>query len=46
MTYMNCLFLIEGFLLSLVLGMTIIPKILLISYKKRLFDMPDSRKVH
>ena len=24
----------------------IIPKILLISYKKRLFDLPDSRKVH
>ena len=43
---MDYLFLIGGFLLSLVLGMMIVPKILLISYKKRLFDMPDSRKVH
>ncbi len=43
---MNYLFLMSGFLLSLLLGMMIIPKILLISYKKRLFDMPDSRKVH
>ena len=43
---MDYLFLISGFLLSLVLGMMIVPKILLISYKKRLFDMPDSRKVH
>ena len=43
---MDYLFLMSGFLLSLVLGMMIVPKILLISYKKRLFDMPDSRKVH
>ena len=43
---MDYLFLISGFLLSLLLGMMIVPKILLISYKKRLFDMPDSRKVH
>lgn len=43
---MDYLFLISGFLLSLILGMMIVPKILLISYKKRLFDMPDSRKVH
>ena len=41
---MDYLFLISGFLLSLLLGMIIVPKILLISYKKRLFDMPDSRK--
>lgn len=40
------IFLIGGTVLSLVLGMMIIPKILLISYKKRLFDMPDNRKVH
>lgn len=39
-------FLIGGVLLALALGMMIVPKILLISYKKRLFDMPDSRKVH
>ena len=43
---MNYLFLIGSFVLSLMLGMLIIPKILLISYKKRLFDQPDSRKVH
>ena len=40
------IFLSAGCLLSLVLGLMIIPKILLISYKKRLFDLPDSRKVH
>lgn len=33
-------------LCSLVLGFSIIPKILLVSYKKRLFDKPDGRKVH
>lgn len=43
---MDYLFLSLGFLLSLFLGMLIVPKILLISYKKRLFDMPDGRKVH
>ena len=43
---MDYLSLAGGFLLSLLLGMVIVPKILLISYKKRLFDMPDSRKVH
>ena len=42
----NWIFLSAGCLLSLVLGLMIIPKILLISYKKRLFDLPDSRKVH
>ena len=43
---MNYLFLLCGWLLALMLGMVIVPKILLISYKKRLFDLPDSRKVH
>ena len=42
----NWIFLSAGCLLSLVLGLMIIPKILLISYKKRLFDLPNSRKVH
>ena len=28
------------------LGMVIIPRILVISHKKRLYDVPDSRKVH
>ena len=44
--YFVYLFLTGGFLLSLLLGLLIIPKILLISYKKRLFDLPDRRKVH
>ena len=43
---MDYLFFLGAFLLSLFLGMLIVPKILLISYKKRLFDQPDSRKVH
>lgn len=43
---MNYVFLLTAWLLALVLGMAIVPKILLISYKKRLFDIPDERKVH
>ena len=39
-------FLAGGCLLALFLGILIIPKILLISYKKRLFDLPGVRKVH
>lgn len=39
-------FLLSGFLIAVLLGSIIIPNILLISYKKRLFDVPDSRKVH
>lgn len=34
------------FLIALCLGVMITPRILLISYRKRLFDIPDSRKVH
>ena len=44
--FMNYVFLIGGWLLALILGSLIVPKILLISYKKRLFDQPDMRKVH
>lgn len=33
-------------MVAVTLGMIVIPKILLISYKKRLFDEPDKRKVH
>lgn len=44
--YMNYSFLLGGCLLALALGMVIIPKILLISHKRRLFDLPDSRKLH
>lgn len=35
-----------AFLLSVLLAAIIIPRIIFISYKKRLFDVPDSRKMH
>lgn len=35
-----------AFLLSVLLAAIVIPRIIFISYKKRLFDVPDSRKVH
>lgn len=40
------LFLLFGFLFAVSLGMVIIPMILVISHKKRLYDVPDARKVH
>ena len=40
------LFLLFGFLFAVSLGMVIIPRILVISHKKRLYDVPDARKVH
>ena len=40
------LFLLFGFLFAVSLGMVIIPRILVISNKKRLYDVPDARKVH
>ena len=43
---MYYLFFCFDLLLAIFLGCLIIPKILVISYKKELFDMPDSRKVH
>lgn len=43
---MEYLFLLGGYLLATLFGLMVIPKILLISYKKRLFDQPDVRKVH
>ncbi len=42
----DILFLIAGFMVSALSGMVLISNILSISYKKRLFDMPDTRKVH
>ena len=35
-----------GFLLAAYMGRKIIPRILIISLRKRLFDVPDARKVH
>ena len=40
------LFLLFGFLFAVSLGMVIISRILVISHKKRLYDVPDARKVH
>lgn len=40
------LFLLFGFLFAVSLGMVIIPRILVISHKKRLYDVPNARKVH
>ena len=40
------LFLLFGFLFAVSLGKVIIPRILVISHKKRLYDVPDARKVH
>ena len=40
------LFLLFAFLFAVSLGMVIIPRILVISHKKRLYDVPDARKVH
>ena len=34
------------FLISAILAGIIIPKILLIAFRKRLFDEPDERKIH
>lgn len=40
------LFMAAAFASAVVLGMILIPNILFISYKKKLFDEPDARKVH
>ena len=34
------------FILSAVLGWLFIPRVLILSHRKRLFDMPDERKMH
>lgn len=43
---MDYIVLIVPFIIAFLLGRTIIPYILLITYKKRLFDPIDSRKLH
>lgn len=40
------LLLVVGFIFAVLFGMIIIPYILVISHKKRLYDIPDVRKVH
>lgn len=42
----NIIILLVGVLLAAYMGHKIIPKILIISVRKRLFDVPDGRKVH
>lgn len=39
-------YIVGVFIMSVLLATIIIPRILFISYKKRLFDIPDTRKVH
>lgn len=43
---MNILFILLTFFTSVSIASVLIPRILLISVKKRLFDLPDARKVH
>lgn len=40
------LLILLAFLISVLMSMVIIPRILVVALKKRLFDMPDSRKIH
>lgn len=42
----NILLLLAGIIIAAYMGRRIIPKILIISLRKRLFDIPDERKVH
>lgn len=43
---MNIVFILIAFAISAYTARLIIPRILLISFRKKLFDMPDERKVH
>ncbi|KAA6340456.1 putative undecaprenyl-phosphate N-acetylglucosaminyl 1-phosphate transferase [termite gut metagenome] len=43
---MNYLFVVLSFLISICIARIIIPQIFLISLRKRLFDVPDERKIH
>ena len=43
---MNILFILIAFAISAYVAWLIIPRILLISFRKKLFDIPDDRKVH
>lgn len=40
------IYIVGIFILSVLLAVIVIPRIIFISYKKRLFDVPDVRKVH
>lgn len=43
---MMYIYIVGIFILSVLLAVIVIPRIIFISYKKRLFDVPDVRKVH
>ena len=43
---MNYIFIILAFVISVCIALFVIPRILLISLRKRLFDIPDKRKIH
>lgn len=43
---MNIIFILISFLISTYIARLIIPRILLISFRKKLFDIPDARKLH
>lgn len=43
---MNVIFIMIAFGISTYIAWLIIPRILLISFRKKLFDIPDERKVH
>lgn len=43
---MDFLFVFTAFLLSVISARLIIPRILIISLRKKLFDIPDERKIH
>lgn len=43
---MMYIYIVGAFLLSVLLASIIIPRIIFISYKKRLFDIPSTRKIH
>ena len=45
-TIMRLYSVLVPFLLSAVLGWLFIPRVLILSHRKRLFDMPDERKMH
>ena len=42
----DLIFLAGGFVCAITMAILIIPNILFVSYKRRLFDMPSARKVH
>lgn len=45
-TLYNCLIILFSFIISIVIEMMILPRVIYIAKKKRLFDLPDVRKKH